>query len=103
MLHVVERRAKPPEAARPPTAAVAPTGVAAEGVGERIAENVSENRTKSQGVAFETRMSGQHRDLTGGGSGLREGVDEAMAGSLLARVRGRDLVASGRDSPVMAA
>ena len=91
MLHVVERRAKPPEAARP---GVAP----AVGVEERIEENVSENGTNSHGVAFETRMSA-HPGSQGARGSDETAVNEAMAGLVLARVRlaGRDLPANGHD------
>jgi len=99
MLHVVEPRAKP-RAAAP---AVAPAGAPAGGMGERMAENVSENGMDSHGVAFETRMSGSSRGRESGGADLLEGVDEAMAGTLLARVREREVVASGRDGPGLAA
>jgi hypothetical protein len=104
MLKVVDPNAKPQQAARVGVPDVAPAGAPAAGVDQRIEENVSENGANSQGVAFETWLSEQPWNRGSGGSGetgLRKGVREAMAGSLLAisLERGRELSANGRESP----
>jgi hypothetical protein len=100
MLAVVDPDAGPRQAAWPGTA---PVETLAADVEDRIAENVSENGTDSQGVALETLWSEQPwiQSSGSGGMGLRAVVREAMAGSLLARsrLRGRELPANGRESP----
>jgi len=109
MLRVVAPKAAPLEAARPGAAPVvaplqAPVGMPAACVEHRIEDNVSENGIDSQSVAFETWMSEQPWNQgarEAAETGLREGVCEAMAGSIFAksRLRGRELPASGRESP----
>ena len=95
-LHIVEQSMlaiAEPHAAR--VAAARTEAASAAGV----EENVSENGTDSHDVAFETRMSAQPRSL--GARGPDEtGVDAAMAGLVLARVRlaGQALSANGPDS-----
>jgi hypothetical protein len=109
MLKVVDPNAKPQQAAGPGAArigvpGVAPAGAPAAGVDQRIQENVSEDGANSQDMAFETWLSEHPWNRGSGGSGetgLRQGVREAMAGSLLAisLERGRELSANGRESP----
>jgi hypothetical protein len=101
MLQVVDPGAKPQQAARLGAARV---GVPAAGVDQRIEESVSKNGTNSHDMAFGTWLSEQPWNRGSGGSGetgLRKGVREAMAGSLLAisLERGRELSANGRESP----
>jgi hypothetical protein len=105
MLKVVDPNAKPQQAAGPGAARIGVPGVApAAGVDQRIEENVSGNGANSQDMAFETWLSEHPWNRESGGSGetgLRKGVREAMAGSLLAisLERGRELSANGRESP----
>ena len=70
-------------------------------VDQRMAENVSENRTNSQGVAFETTVSAQpwnRGSRRSGKTGLHEGVRAATALSRSA-VRGTpDANRRGRDA-----
>jgi hypothetical protein len=101
----VDPNAKPQQAAQPAAARVGvPDVVPAAGVDQRIEENVSENGINSHDMAFGTRLSEQpwNRGSKGSGeTGLREGVPEAMAESLLAisLERGRELSANGREGP----
>jgi hypothetical protein len=109
MLKVVDPNAKPQQAAQPAAARVgvpdvAPAGAPAASVDQRTEENVSENGINSHDMAFGTRLSEQpwNRGSKGSGeTGLREGVPEAMAESLLAisLERGRELAANGREGP----
>ena len=90
MLKVADPDIERLEAARPkaaPVAAPAPHTV------QRIEENVSEDNTNSQDVAFETWMSVQPWNQE---PNLSQRLREAMAGSRLA---GRELPAPGRESP----
>jgi hypothetical protein len=100
MLGVVDPDAAPLEAAWPK---VAPVEALTADVDLRIEENVSKNETNSQDAAFETWWSEQpwNQPRGSGETGLRDGVREAMDGSLLAisRLRGRELAANGRESP----
>jgi hypothetical protein len=101
MLMVVDPGAKPQQAAGPGPARVGvPVAAPTADVDQRIEDNVSENGTNSQDVAFETSMSAQPWNREAKGSG-ETGVREAMPGSLLARSRerGRELSANGRESP----
>ena len=107
MLKVVDPNAKPQQAARPEAApCAAPVGASAACVDQRIEENVSTYEPNSQGVAFETLMSKQPWNPGSRGSGEtdpRKVGRAAMAGSLLARLRERELPANGRESPRRAA
>jgi hypothetical protein len=99
MLAVVDPDAGSQQAAWPGTAPVeAPADV-----DQWIEENVSESETNSQDAALETLWSEQPwiQSSGSGGMGLRAVVREATAGSLLARsrLRGRELPATGRESP----
>jgi hypothetical protein len=108
MLGVVDPDARPQEAAWPNVAPVAARGEAqAADVDQWIEENVSENETNSQDVAFETWWSAQLQDQTSerpDGDRLHEILRKAMVGSRLAnsRLTGRELPANGRESPGMA-
>ncbi len=107
MLKVVDPNAKPQQAARPEAApCAAPLGASAVCVDQRIEENVSKYEPNSQGVAFETWMSEQpwNPGVRGSGkTGPREVGRAAMAKSLLARLRGWELPANGRESSRRAA
>jgi hypothetical protein len=75
----------------------------AEGVDQRIEENVSETGANPQDMAFETWLNSQPWNLGSGGSGdtdPREVVRAAMANSHLA---GRELPANSRETPARAA
>jgi hypothetical protein len=108
MLGVVDPDAGPQQAAWPKVAPVAaPVEGAAADVDHRIEDNVSEDETNSQDVAFETWWSEQLQDQASerpDGDRLHEVLRKAMVGSRLAnsRLGGRDLPANGRESPAMA-
>jgi hypothetical protein len=105
MLGVADPDAGPLEAAWPKTAPVAaPVEAPAACEDQRIAENVSQNRTNSQDAAFETWLSEQpwnRRTRRSGETGLSEVVREALAKSRLAKshLGARELPANGRESP----
>ena len=85
-------------------AAVAKVAARAACVGQSIEENVSEDGINSHDVAFETWVSEQPWNRRAKGSGetsLHEVACEAMAEPPLAKSRltGRNLPATGRDSP----
>jgi hypothetical protein len=111
-LHVAERSmlgVVDPDAGRVAAAwpGAAPVEGAAAGEEQRIEEDVSENETNSQDVAFETWWSAQLQDQTSerpDGDRLHEVLRKAMVGSRLAnsRLGGRELPANGRESPAMA-
>jgi len=90
MLAVADARVKPAEAVRP---------AAAPDVAAEIEEDVSEDGTNSQDVAFETRMREYVRNAGAGGSGVT-GPSGDMAGLFLARalMAGRASTAEGRES-----
>ena len=100
MLKVADPDIERLEAARPKAAPVeAPVATPAPPMDQRIEENVSEDNTNSQDVAFETWMSQQPWNQGPGRpdeTDLRKRLREAMAGSRLA---GRELPAPGRESP----
>jgi hypothetical protein len=92
MLGVVDPDAGPHQAAWPEAAQAADTN-------QRKKESVSENGTKSQGVAFETWLGSQLQDRSGkqlGGSRLQEIVLKPMAELPSTR---RTLPTNGRESP----
>jgi hypothetical protein len=92
MLQVVDPDAEPPQAPVPEAAPAA-------GLDHRIEENVSEDNTNSQDVAFETWMSQQPWNRGPKGSrrtDLCERLREALAES---RLPGWELSANGRESP----
>ena len=96
MLKVADPDIERLEAARPKAA---PVAAPAPHMDQRIEENVSENNTNSQDVAFETWMSEQPWNQGPGRpdeTDLRKRLREAMAGSRLA---GQELPAPGRESP----
>jgi hypothetical protein len=100
MLKVAEPDTERLTAARPkPAPAEAPVAATVSHGDQKIEENVSENNTNSQEVAFETWMSEQpwnHEPGRPEETALRKRLRAAMTGS---RFGGQELPTNGRESP----